>query len=148
MLDDARPEGPHSLDGHVRPRKRAPVVHVGVREPSDARGQRQDVGTWEARHRPAGSRVVAHRDRPAGKEKNDHPQSTLPPFTLRISPVMWRARSEQRNTIGPAMSSALPTRPNGIVSSISRLPSPVSRPYGCADISVSTHPGATPFTLF
>src|SRR5439155_264200 len=72
---------------------------------------------------------------------------TLPPFTFRISPVMCPARSEQRNTMGPAQSSGLATRPSGIVRSMSSLPRPASLAYGVADISVSTHPGATQFTL-
>src|SRR2546425_1150377 len=80
-------------------------------------------------------------------DAHDHPQSTLPPFTFRISPVMWPARSEQRNTMGPAQSSGLATRPSGIVRSMSSLPRPASLAYGVADISVSTHPGATQFTL-
>src|SRR5207245_4553342 len=80
-------------------------------------------------------------------DAHDHPQSTLPPFTLRISPVMCPARSEQRNTIGPAQSSGLAKRPSGIVRSMSSLPRPASLAYGVADISVSTHPGATQFTL-
>src|SRR3989442_2841312 len=80
-------------------------------------------------------------------DAHDHPQSTLPPFTLRISPVMCPARSEQRNTMGPAQSSWLATRPSGIVRSMSSLPRPAALAYGVADISVSTHPGATQFTL-
>src|SRR5213079_1881345 len=77
---------------------------------------------------------------------SSHPHNTLPPLTFSTSPVMCRARSQQRNTIGPATSSALATRPNGIVCSLSLFPAPVSRSYGCRDISVSTHPGATQFT--
>src|SRR5207249_8465096 len=49
--------------------------------------------------------------------------------------------------MGPAQSSGLATRPSGIVRSISSLPRPASLAYGVADISVSTHPGATQFTL-
>ena len=44
-----------------------------------------------------------------------HPQRTEPPLTLRISPVMWRARSDARKTIGPAMSLGGGMRPIGIV---------------------------------
>src|ERR1051326_9251555 len=73
-----------------------------------------------------------------------HPQSTEPPLTFNTSPVMCRASGEHRNTIGPATSSALATRPSGIVRSIAARPSPA---YGFADISVSTHPGATQFTV-
>src|SRR6267143_215141 len=73
-----------------------------------------------------------------------HPQSTEPPFTFRISPVMCRANGEQRNRIGPATSSAVATRPRGIV--FSSFPRPPAA-YGFADISVSTHPGATQFTV-
>src|SRR5439155_24908535 len=47
-----------------------------------------------------------------------HPHSTLPPLTFTISPVKCRARSEHRNTIGPAQSSAVATRPRGMVRSI------------------------------
>src|SRR6267378_3078375 len=71
-----------------------------------------------------------------------HPQSTDPPFTFRISPVMFRANREHRNTIGPAISSALPARPSGIVARSAGLALSVA-----ADISVSTHPGATQFTV-
>ena len=60
---------------------------------------------------------------------------------------MWLARSEHRNTIGPATSSAPATRPRGIVPSISCLPLPPPLANGFAHISVSTHPGATQFTL-
>jgi len=34
-----------------------------------------------------------------------YPQSTEPPLTLMMAPVMCRARSEARKTMGPAMSS-------------------------------------------
>src|SRR2546426_11938268 len=74
------------------------------------------------------------------------PHSTVPPLTFRTSPVMCRARSEHKNTIGPAISSGGATRPSGIVRSISRFPFPASRENGCWHISVSTHPGATQFT--
>src|ERR1051326_880492 len=47
-----------------------------------------------------------------------HPQSTEPPLTLRISPLIWRAHSVQRKTIGQPMSSGAATRPTGIPSSI------------------------------
>ena len=53
-----------------------------------------------------------------------HPQSTDPPLTFTISPVMCRASGEQRNTTGPAMSSAVATRPSGMPASTrSRPPS-------------------------
>ena len=35
----------------------------------------------------AGGRVAVHGDGAAGEEEMDHPQSTLPPFTLSTSPV-------------------------------------------------------------
>src|SRR5688572_22439064 len=87
---------------------------------------------------------MPHRDRPAREDDDDHPTSTLPPFTLTISPVMWRARSEQRNTIGPAMSRGDATRPIGIDLPMRALPSPT---YADSAISVSTQPGATLFTV-
>src|SRR5262249_48128294 len=74
-----------------------------------------------------------------------YPHRTEPPFTLRTSPVMWRARSDARKRIGPAMSSAVATRPMGIEPTIFAN-SRRSR-KGAADISVSTHPGATQLTV-
>src|ERR1051326_3034993 len=74
-----------------------------------------------------------------------HPHKTEPPFTFRISPLICRPHSVQRNTMGQAMSSGVATRPTGIPSSID------FRNPGCentsAHMSVSTHPGATEFTL-
>ena len=46
--------------------------------------------------------------------------------------------------MGPAMSSALATRPSGIPCSMRARP-PAA--YGSAHISVSTHPGATQLTV-
>ncbi len=60
---------------------------------------------------------------------------------------MLAASSEQRNTIGPAISSGVATRPTGIVASIRFLPSKPSASYVMADISVSTQPGATESTV-
>ena len=60
--------------------------------------------------------------------------------------MTWRARSEQRNTIGPAISSGVATRPSGMLFSISPFPLPPSRLNGFSHISVSTHPGATQLT--
>ena len=57
---------------------------------------------------------------------------------------MCLASGEQRNKMGPATSSALATRRRGIVFSIASRPPPA---YVFADISVSTHPGATQFTV-
>src|SRR6185437_11598928 len=70
-----------------------------------------------------------------------YPTRTAPPLTLKISPEMKPAQGEQRNTIGPAISSGSAARPSGIRSSafldaIGSLRVP-------ADISVRTHPGAT-----
>lgn len=53
----------------------------------------------------------------ASPHRHHPPQRTDPPLTLRISPVMCRAKSEARKTIGPAMSSGGGTRLRGIVSS-------------------------------
>ena len=65
-------------------------------------------------HRAPGSGIVAHGDGPASEDEDDHPQSTLPPFTFTTSPVMCRAQSEQRNAMGPAMSRGCATRPIGM----------------------------------
>src|SRR3954471_9814088 len=73
------------------------------------------------------------------------PHRTEPPLTLRISPLMCLAHSVQRKTMGQPISFGVATRPIGIASSTD-----LRRP-GCANasahISVSTHPGATQFTL-
>ena len=82
-------------------------------------------------------------DGPGGRRpQGAYPHSTDPPFTFTISPVMWRASAEHRNTIGPATSSALATRPSGIPAAIRLSPSPAYEP---AAMSVSTQPGATQF---
>src|SRR5260370_3092524 len=103
-----------------------------------------------------GGTGIGERAGPSGQvvaDLQDHrireaqPHSTLPPFTLRISPVMCRASSLHRNTTGPAMSAALATRPSGIARSISPRLAPPASAYAPAAISVSTHPGATQFTL-
>src|SRR5690606_33364216 len=73
-----------------------------------------------------------------------YPQSTLPPFTLRISPVMWRAIGVHRKTMGPATSSAVATRPSGIPA-LAAARASVRRTE--AERSVSTQPGATLFTV-
>src|SRR5215211_6918745 len=104
MLSDAPAQRPHSLHSHVRTGMRAPIIDLEIGELVDAGRHRENVAASEAWHGAARGRVVSHRDRPAREEEDDHPQSTLPPFTFTISPVMCRARSEQRNTIGPAMS--------------------------------------------
>src|SRR5271166_395259 len=74
------------------------------------------------------------------------PQSTEPPFTLRTSPVMWRAQSEPRNTMALATSSASAIRCNGIACSTSCLYPLVPGPKTGSFNSVSTQPGATQFT--
>src|ERR1700747_559272 len=43
-----------------------------------------------------------------------YPHSTAPPFILSTSPVTKVARSEAKNRIGPAISTAVATRPMGI----------------------------------
>src|SRR5262249_25107492 len=73
-----------------------------------------------------------------------HPQSTEPPFTLMISPVMKLARSDAANRIGPAISSAIPGRPSGIA--LATIFCPALLLSTSFDISVATHPGATQFT--
>src|ERR1043165_9580959 len=73
-----------------------------------------------------------------------YPQSTEPPFTLMISPVMKLARSEATNKIGPAISSAVAARPSGIAAAAIFCPALVSSTG--LDMSVATHPGATGFT--
>src|SRR6516162_3790274 len=73
-----------------------------------------------------------------------HPHRTEPPFTFRISPVMKLARSDARNRIGPAISSAVAARPSGItLAAIFRPAFVFSTGF---DMSVATHPGATLFT--
>ena len=117
-----------SRSAHIRstvmcgPGIRAPIVDLDSRELVDARREREDVAAAQRRHRAAGRGIVPHRDRAAGEEENDHPQSTLPPFTFRISPVMCRARSEQRNTIGPAMSRGAAMRPIGMPAAMRSRP--------------------------
>ena len=124
MRSDARTQRPHALHGHMRTGKGAEVIDLELRDPIEAGRERQDVTPGERGYGPARRGIVAHGDRPAGEYENDHPQSTLPPFTFTISPVMCRASAEQRNTIGPAMSRASATRPSGIVAAIrSRPPS-------------------------
>ncbi len=88
----------------------------------DARRERDDVLSAQRRHRAAGGRVVPHRDGAAREQEDDHPQSTLPPLTFTISPVMCRASSEQRNTIGPAMSRGAAMRPTGMVAAMRSRP--------------------------
>src|SRR5436305_752807 len=76
---------------------------------------------------------------------NNQPHRTEPPFTFKTSPVMCRAHRVHRKTIGQAMSSALATRPSGIVSSTAlRYCASEKTP---SHISVKTQPGATAFTL-
>src|SRR5258706_9205770 len=74
-----------------------------------------------------------------------HPQRTDPPLTFRISPLICRAHSLHRKTIGHPISSGEATRPTGIESSIDL------RKFGSAKtsahMSVSTQPGATELTL-
>src|SRR3974390_92206 len=73
-----------------------------------------------------------------------HPHSTEPPFTFRISPVMKLARSDARNRIGPAISSAVAARPSGIT--LAAIFCPALLFNTGFDMSVATHPGATLFT--
>src|SRR5258706_15111670 len=77
-------------------------------------------------------------------KKRLHPQSTEPPFTLMISPVMKLARSEATKRIGPATSSAVAARPSGIAAATIFCPALESST--ALDMSVATHPGATEFT--
>src|SRR5258706_13171162 len=73
-----------------------------------------------------------------------YPTSTAPPFTLKISPVMKLAYSVHRKSTGPAISSGVPTRPNGISR---RISSPLLGLSSAGlDKSVSTQPGATELT--
>src|SRR6266566_4449564 len=73
-----------------------------------------------------------------------YPTSTAPPFTLNTSPVMNPEYCEQRKSTGPAISSAVATRPNGIAAKIRLL---VAGSFSAAaDISVLTQPGATELT--
>ena len=72
-----------------------------------------------------------------------YPARTLPPFTFRISPVMWRASGDAKNRMGPAISAGDATLPNGIPDSIAAFPPPEK---GSTHICVSTHPGATELT--
>src|SRR5262252_1041659 len=72
---------------------------------------------------------------------NRYPTNTAPPFTLKISPVMKPACGVQRNKIGPAISSGVPTRPSGMVAkTLSRVGGSFN---AGADMSVATQPGAT-----
>src|SRR4051794_40719170 len=135
MCLDPVPNFPHARHGHVRARKHAPLVELHLSDIREPARRMNDLVAAERGHRTAGARIVLHRDGAAGKQYDDHPQSTLPPFTLRISPVMWRASGEQRNTIGPAMSSAEAMRPKGIPADARARPSAA---IGCATISVST----------
>src|SRR5882757_4231263 len=74
----------------------------------------------------------------------DQPASTAPPLTLKTSPEMNPAISVQRKTMGPAISAGVATRPRGMVPrTAEEIFASASAP---ADMSVSTHPGATQFT--
>src|SRR5262245_37818456 len=128
----------------MRPWVRSPIVNLDRSEPLDTGCQVENVAATECRDGPASCRIVSHGDRTAREDDDDHPQSTLPPLTLRISPVMCRARFEHRNTIGPAMSRGAAIRRSGIPAAIRSRP-PLAN--GSAHISVSTQPGATLFTV-
>src|SRR5258708_14732191 len=80
-----------------------------------------------------------------GQVGHVYPQRTDPPFTFRISPLMWRAHSLHRKTIGQAMSRGEATRPTGCRSSIDLRKFASAKTS--AHISVSTQPGATELTL-
>src|SRR5208282_1186136 len=73
-----------------------------------------------------------------------HPHRIAPPFTLITSPVMKVARSEAAKRIGPAISSARAGRFSGIAA-LANFELFFERSTA-ADMSVSTHPGATQFT--
>src|SRR3984957_4855755 len=76
--------------------------------------------------------------------QSGYPTSTAPPFTLTTSPVIKPASGVHKNRIGPAISAGSATRPMGMVAR-ARARVGGSAMAG-ADISVSTHPGATQFT--
>src|SRR5215471_8522500 len=80
----------------------------------------------------------------AAKMDELYPHKTAPPFTLMTSPVMKLARSEAAKRIGPAISSGVPARRNGITVVAIFWPALVSSTG--LDISVATQPGATQFT--
>src|SRR5687767_6333196 len=128
----------------MRAGKRPPVLDLELGDLLDTLGRRNDLARRQPGDGAAHGGVVSHRDRPAREDEDDHPQSTEPPLTFRISPVTCRARSEQRNTIGPAMSIAEAIRPIGIVRRIRSFASP---PNAGTDMSVSTQPGATELTV-
>src|ERR1700730_17303270 len=70
--------------------------------------------------------------------------TTDPPFTLMTAPVMKLARSEARNRMGPAISSAVAARPSGMAAATIFWPGFELRTS--LDMSVATHPGATELT--
>src|SRR5271154_786161 len=74
----------------------------------------------------------------------NQPHSTEPPLTLITSPVIKVARSEAAKRMGPAISSAVPTRLSAMGRIADFRPFLVRRTE--ADMSVSTQPGATQFT--
>src|SRR2546425_1683276 len=74
-----------------------------------------------------------------------NPKKPAPPLTFRISPLICRAQSVHKKTIGHAISSGVATRPMGIESSIDFRKPGLEKTS--AHISVSTQPGATEFTL-
>src|SRR5438067_1415635 len=144
MLHQPPPQRPHPVDRHVRTGECPPIVDFEIRNAVDAGRQIQDLTTAQRRNRSTGRCIVSHRYRTAGEDDDDHPARTLPPFTFRISPVMWRAISEQRKRMGPAMSRGAATRPIGMPRAIASFPCPAK---GFSHISVSTQPGATLFTV-
>src|SRR4051812_17099140 len=82
---------------------------------------------------------------PDATDNYRYPQSTEPPLTLRISPVMYDACRDARYTTADAISSGSPGRPSGIDRMISRFVAVSER--AAAVISVRTQPGATQLTV-
>src|SRR5258708_20464091 len=126
----------------MRARQHSPLVQLYLGNIGQSARRLHDLPRTQRGHRATRAGVMLHRDGATGEQDDDHPQSTLPPLTLRISPVTCRASAEHRNTIGPAMSSAEAMRPSGMLADIFVRP---SLAIGATTISVSTHPGATEF---
>src|SRR4030095_1602486 len=118
---------------HMTGRVASPIIDLERRQLRKLWRHVHQRPAIETRHLAAGRSIPLHGDGTAGEDEVDHegiedfrfevgsglesssifnlkssicnhPQSTLPPFTFRTSPVTCRARSEQRNRMGPAIS--------------------------------------------
>src|SRR5947207_1249704 len=79
LLGEHTPQRPHTLRGHVWTGMRSPIDNLDVGDLGDGGSKGKDVATRQRWNGAAARWVMAHRDRSAGEEENDHPASTLPP---------------------------------------------------------------------